>query len=582
VAIDELGIRHISNVRIEPGMQRVESVIEVNNPRLWWPVGQGEQKLYGLRVILEVDGQVIDSRKMRIGFRRVRVDQSPHPQDGQYFNFEINGRKVFFKGSNFVPPDSILARVDRARYERLIELALESNFNFLRVWGGGQYESDDFYQLCDERGILVWQEFAFACSRYPATDEMFFNNVKAEAVHNIRRLAGHPSLIAWCGNNEIEWGDWDWDYGRKGTILPDHGLFHVTLRRLVAEEDPTRYYQPSSPYSPPGVHPNDERYGDQHPWSVGFFQNDFRDYRRMICRFPDEGGVLGPTSLPTMKACLGGEGFLSLAWQLHDNSVATWTQPSAPDEMIRQWLGKEPREMSVEEFTYWAGLLQGEALREYIENFRRRMFDSGAAVFWMFNDCWPAVRSWTTVDYFLRRTPAFHAVRRAMADVHVVIADEGQSIGVYGINDTAQAVSSTVEFGVFGLSGDWPHRSSRDVELRAGGAARVASFDKSQWPRPQEQGAFATLMRDGNVVSRNRLFLPQFSEMKWPRPEIRVRIDSGEAIFECDVFTLGVCVDLSGQANLSDNFFDLYPGTPHRIRWEKDEPPKVLFVGNVT
>jgi len=408
-----------ADVEIKPGQNPVEVALSVADPELWWPVGHGEQKLYTIRVSLSACGKRIGERSARIGFRHVRINQDPHPDKGRYFIIEINGRKIFVKGGNFVPVDMIFPRADRQRYDKVTDLALEANFNLLRVWGGGLYESDDFFELCDEKGILVWQEFIFACAKFPVQDEAFHNSVKEEVRFNIRRLAPHPSLVIWCGNNEMEWGAWAWGYDR-GVVYPDHALFHLTIPRLLAEEDPGRYYQPSSPYSPDGLFPNADEAGDQHPWSVGMQNTDFRDYRKMMCRFPNEGGTLGPTSLPTMLACLPKDQryVQSFAWQIHDNSVDSWGEPSYPDQMLTQWLGKDIRKLSIEEFTYWGGLLQGEALREYCENFRRRMFDTSSAIFWMYNDCWPATRSWTIVDYYLRRTPAFAAVRRALQPLH--------------------------------------------------------------------------------------------------------------------------------------------------------------------
>src|SRR5208337_2219605 len=158
-------------------------------------------------------------------------------------------------------------------------------FNLLRVWGGGLYESDDFYDLCDERGILVWQEFIFACAKYPATDERFLADVQREATHQVRRLAHHASLIVWCGNNELEWGAYSWGYD-QGVAHPDYSLYHMVLPRVLKAEDGTRYYQPSSPFSADWDEPNAEHKGDQHPWSVGFGNTDWRDYRKMSCRFP--------------------------------------------------------------------------------------------------------------------------------------------------------------------------------------------------------------------------------------------------------------------------------------------------------
>jgi beta-mannosidase len=570
------------DVELKPGLNPVEAVLEVADPEPWWPVGHGRQKRYLVRAAFAVNGRKIGERTARIGFRHVRVNQDKHPEQGRYFIIEVNGRKIFVKGGNFVPVDMIFPRADRARYDRVTDLALEANFNMLRIWGGGLYESDDFYDLCDEKGILVWQEFIFACAKYPVQDADFFNSVKAEARFNIRRLAPHPSLVVWCGNNEMEWGAWMWGY-ENGVVLPDYALFHLTLPRLLAEEDPGRYYQPSSPYSPDGLTPNADEVGDQHPWTIGMQNTDFREYRKMTCRFPNEGGTLGPTALPTMLACLPPKQryVQSFAWQVHDNSVDSWGEPSYPDKMIDQWLGKDIRKMSIREFTYWGGLVQGEALREYCENFRRRMFDSSSAIFWMYNDCWPATRSWTIVDYYLRRTPAFAAVRRAMQPLHVVLAEEGDEIGVFGVNEGSVAWSGTVRYGIFNLAGGRPLDRMAPAVLPPNTSTRIASFPKSAWKKPAASGAFALLLEGEKVAARNRLFLPLFKELKWAAPRLKVRLERGRAVFTSETFAWGVCLDLDGQRPLADNFFDVYPGIPHEIPWRGAGKPKVLFVGNL-
>ena len=570
------------DVELKPGLNPVEACLQVADPELWWPVGHGAQKRYTVRASLAVDGRKIGERSARIGFRHVLVNQDKHPEKGRYFVIEINGRKIFMKGGNFVPVDMIFPRADRKRYDKVTDLALEANFNMLRVWGGGLYEADDFYDLCDQKGILVWQEFIFACGKYPVQDEGFHNSVKDEARFNIRRLAPHPSLVVWCGNNEIELGAWSWGYDR-GVVYPDYALFHLTIPRLLAKEDPGRYYQPSSPYSPDGLPPNADEIGDQHPWSVGMQNTDFRDYRKMICRFPNEGGTLGPTSLPTMLACLPRDQryVQSFAWQVHDNSVDSWGEPSFPDKMITQWLGKDIRKMSIEEFTYWGGLVQGEALREYCENFRRRMFDSSSAIFWMYNDCWPATRSWTIVDYYLRRTPAFAAVRRAMQPLHVVVAEEEDKVVVFGVNERSRAWSGTLRYGLFNLAGGRPLDRTLQVTLLPNASTRIASFKKREWKNPAASAAFAMLVQDDAVVARNRLFLPFFKDLQWAAAHLQVKTAKGKAIFTSDTFVWGICLDLSGRKLMPDNFFDVYPGIPHVIPWRSSRKPEVRFVGNL-
>ena len=577
-----LGVQSASTeAEIRKGLNHYATKLEVPSPELWWPVGHGAQRLYDLKVTVEVAGRQVYEKTVKIGFRHVRVNQDKHPKTGRYFIIEINRKRIFCKGGNFVPADMIFMRADRARYEKLTDLALESNFNMLRVWGGGMYETDDFYELCDEKGILVWQEFIFACCKYPATDEAFSEDIKREARYNVRRLAQHPSLIVWCGNNELEIAAWGWGYD-KGVVYPDYSIYHLTLPRIMAEEDPTRYYQPSSPFSPEHRNPTENETGDQHPWFLGFFDTDFRKYRPVEPRFPNEGGTLGPTSLPTMLACLpeGQRRPHSFAWEIHENSIAGWQEPSPSDNMFDLHLGRKVMDLSVEQFTYFGGLLQGEGLREYCDSFRRKMFDVASAIFWMYNDTWPCVRSWTTVDYYLRRTPSFWSVKRSMQPLTVITAERGDEIVVYGVNERTAAVSASVRYGVANLAGGYPLDQRVDAVFPPNSSTIIATFPKASLASPEKSFAFAMLYESGKLVARHRLGLPLLKEMQWPKASVRVQMRDGKAVFTSDVFALGVCIDLDGEMPLADNFFDLYPGQAYEIPWSEKAAPKVLFVGN--
>ena len=506
----EANIAHTTTVVIQPGLHPVETRLRVPNPALWWPVGHGEQPLYTVTATLRIGDQVVGRGTRRVGFRHLRVNQDPHPTGGNYFVIEINGKPIFIKGGNFVPADMILARLDRSRYATLVDRALEANFNLLRIWGGGLYESDDLFEICDERGVLLWQEFIFVCAKYPVHDEKFLADVKNEAIYQVRRLASHPSLIVWCGNNEMEEGNYHWGY-EKGIAHPDYALFHMVLPIIVKQEDGTRYYQPSSPFSPDHESPRRNDMGDQHPWTIGFADTDFRKYREMTCRFPNEGGILGPTALPTVLACLpeGQRWPHSLAWRVHDNGVAAWGgELPYPDAMLLQWLGKPIKEMSVDDYVYWAGVVQGEGLTEYIRNFRRRMFDTSSAIFWMYNDCWPATRSWTIVDYYLRRTPAFHPVRRACRPLTVALAHEDGKVKLFGVNEGAEW-HGELRCGIFALAGGYPVDQQQSVTLPANASTLLAEFDAAAWERlgPTTHAAFAILSQTGREV-RARPSLP--------------------------------------------------------------------------
>lgn len=616
-------IHNSTNLNLVPGMNQVELEITVPDPELWWPVGHGNQPLYLVKAELSVEGaegyfreEIHAERK--VGFRFVEIDQSPHPVSGHYFIIKVNHKSIFCKGGNLVPADPILSRLDRERYETLVSRALEANFNLLRVWGGGLYESNDFYELCDEKGILVWQEFIFACAKFPLHDENFLANVEQEAIFQVRRLANHPSLVVWCGNNEMEWGAWSWGY-EKGVAHPDYALFHLILPRVLKNEDGTRYYQPSSPYSPDLLPPNQDDAGDQHPWSVGFGNTDFRDYRQMICRFPNEGGFLGPTALPTLRACLEltpekphldhkatqvqpsgstrstlqnlpmspfntHNGCVqSFSFEIHDNQIAYWGNRTQIDLAIDQWLGLNVQQMSLEDYAYYGGLLQGEALQEYIRNFRRRMFDSSSAIFWMYNDCWPATRSWTIVDYYGRRTPSFHPVRRAFLPTAVFIAVDDYQVEIYCVNEGDQQ-NVKLEFGLCSLTGDFPVRIKKTSKVPSNASILLATISMKEWELAgiTTHCAFAILRTETNdEISRDVFFLPYFKEMTWPKADVKIKLVDGKAIIKSNVFAWRVCLDLDGRA-LPDNFFDVLPGIPTVLDWSEElGKPKILRTGNL-
>jgi beta-mannosidase len=270
-------------------------------------------------------------------------------------------------------------------------------------------------------------------------------------------------------------------------------------------------------------------------------------------------------------------------WEIHDNSVTSWEiKPAyAPDLMFEEWLGKRVADMSLEDYVYWGGVLQGVGLSEYIKNFRRRMFDSSSAVFWMFNDMWPCTRSWTIVDWKQRRNPAFWPVRRAFAPISVVVTREEKSVKVYGINE-GEETTATLRCGLMALTGKHPLDERKAVTLPANASTVIAEFPAAQWDKLgiTTHVAFATLGNDGGEIARDCLILPLFREMKWPKSKVRLTRKGDQVIFTSDTFAWRVCLDLDGEHPLADNFFDIYPGIPTVLPWpEKIATPKVLRCG---
>lgn len=564
--------------------------IPVQQPELWWPRGHGEQRLYD--VTLEVQGpSVAQPIRLRTGFRRVELDQSPHPEGGRHFVLRVNNRPIFCKGGNWVPPDLMPSRVSADRYRKLVRLAAEANFNTLRVWGGGVFADPRFLDACDEEGILVWHDFLFACAKYPGDDPDFVTEVEHETREAVRRLSRHPSLLVWCGNNEVEWGDREWGYRQRAPVAPHHALFHYHIPSIVASEDPSKLYWPSSPWSPDYASPNDPSCGDQHPWGVSILEPgpaDFHKYREYTDRFPNEGGVLGAGLPVTLKAFLPAneQELLSPSWVHHDNPIAfRASQPGHEGrvyETFRHWTGIDPHSLSLEEYALLSGLLQAEGLTEYIVNYRRRMFSSSSAIFWMYNDSWPATHSWTIVDYYLRRRLAYHPVRRAFQPIIVVVAREGDRIRWYGVNDTPNASHGVLDFGIFSLEGRYLERQQRPAHLAPNAATPLADMPFSIWEQAgtRRSGAFGLLTREDTLVSQHRLFLHPFHEMEFVERPVQVEREGAVLMLSCDAFAWGVCLDPDGSGAAQDDCLDLLPGVRYTVAWSEPGGYPAPWVGS--
>jgi beta-mannosidase len=581
------GIDGAVELLLEPGQAEADVALDVTNPHLWWPRGHGEAFLYPLELWVEVDGQAIARWNGRTGLRRVQIDQPVHPEGGHYFHLKINNRTIFCKGANWVPPEMCGHAVDPRRVEQLVALAEAENMNTLRLWGGGVWANHTLLNLCDERGFLLWHDLLFACSKYPADRPDFLAEVEREVAWGIREFSPHPSLAVWCGNNELEWGLWGWHYKEFGSTAPDMVLFHHTIPILMAQLDPTRPYWPSSPYSSPSIFPNEPTTGDQHPWNVSLGTDDvnFWAYREYVDRFPNEGGVLGCAPLASLRKFLPGEQLKmrSFAWEHHDNTILfTHARPGFAYRTLEHWLGRRCAELDLEHFTLASGLLQAEGLKEYIANFRRRWPSTSSAIYWMFNDSWPTVNGWGTFDYYLKRKLSFHPVRRAFAPIGVFLADEGERIGVYIVNDSDQPLVFQLVTGSFVPNGPTKSEALREVSVEA-----YSSSLAQYLPRDPQRIAYAVLHdAQGLVLAQDRLLLRQFKE--WDvvaHPQISVEIVQAAnrrwARYSCADWAWGVVLDPSGEAEVQDDVFDLLPGIAYDVPLADGESPRAVeFCGN--
>ncbi|MFQ3549534.1 MAG: sugar-binding domain-containing protein [Armatimonadota bacterium] len=583
ISIPQAGIEHIKLISLKPGMANYNIEIDIDNPKLWWPREYGEQNLYDISAKLIIKGNIEDSFSARTGFRKIEIDKSPHPEKGEYFIIKVNNEPIFCKGGNWVPADMIYSKVTPEHYRKLVELAYDAEFNFLRIWGGGLYADHSFLERCDELGILVWHDFLFACSKYPTDNPEYLNLVRNEIRFAVRDLSEYPSLAIWCGNNELEWAAWCWSYDKEKPH-PDYALYHMEIPRILLSEDPSRPYWPSSPYSENHRDPNDPTTGDQHPWgvSIGEHKSNFWAYRDDISRFPNEGGVLG-ASLPTTVNQFLPESqrkLFSPSWEFHDNLMNYMHEPQgACYDMIERWLGKNPRDMSFEDYLFYSAVMQSEGLREYINNFRRRKYDSSSAVFWMYNDSWPVSHGWTIVDYYLRKKLSYHPVRNAFKNIRAIAALDGDNVSFYAVNDTLKPWIGQIRYGIFNLAGGFPEDRQDNIEIPANCSIKIGEISLDKWYAIgyESSAAFVLLIKDGKIISQERLFNAPHKDLKFSETCVDVRKHDDCVVFESPVFVWCVCIDNTGEAHFEDNCFDLLPGIPYELRMgDNAKLPKVI------
>lgn len=479
-----------AHVTLKPGQATASATIDAPGAALWYPRGYGEQVRHELDVRLSSDaGDELSRWSRRIGFRSVEIDVAPDEQ-GSAFRIIVNGEDVYIRGANWIPDDVFFPRITRDTLQKSITDALESNMNMLRVWGGGIYESEDFYDLCDEYGILVWQDFLLACAAY-AEDDVLWSEFEAEATEAITRLTAHPSLVVWNGGNENIWGyiDWNWR-SQLGDMTWGEGYYIDLFPRLVRQLAPNTPYSEGSPFSfSRYVHPNDDAHGTMHIWDV-WNRVDYTRYRDYRPRFVSEFGFQGPPAWSTLE------------YAVHDEP----RDPFGPDMLVHQkaddgngklqrGLGEHlPQPESYEDWHWTMQLNQARAVAYGIEHFRSLFPLNRGAIVWQLNDCWPVV-SWAAVDGLRHRKPLWHALRRVYADRLLTIQPREGGPAAVLHNDTAQALSTTVTLTRRSLTGEILAEERVPLEVTArGGAELVLPASIASAERPSHE--FVTAIAD--------------------------------------------------------------------------------------
>jgi beta-mannosidase len=564
-------------VKLTAGTNRFALKLTVPKPRLWWPAGMGPQKLYTLRARLFAGGdggRPSDELSARVGLRTIELRQRPDAA-GKSFTFVVNGVPVFGKGANWVPADSFPARVTRGRYRKLLESARDANMNMLRVWGGGYYEADDFYELCDELGLLVWQDFMFACSMYPG-DERFLESVRAEAADNVRRLRNHASVALWCGNNEVEtaWHHWGWKQSLPAKLWDDYKkLFHGVLPEVVAEHDPSRAYWPSSPSSNLEEDADSQRVGDVHYWEVWHASKPFAEYERQRPRFMSEYGFQSFPSIETVNAYTVPadhdiQSPVMLAHQKHPRG----------NQLIREYMLREyPEPKDFESFLYASQILQAEGIKVGAEHLRRIMPHNMGSLYWQLNDCWP-VASWSSVDYFGRWKALQFYARRFYNPLLVSPRAEGDRLDVYVVSDRAEPTPARLVVSLMDFGGRVLTSETKDLTVAPLRGDSYLSLSAAKLLEGRDARAvflLAELQVGGRVASSNAHYFRPFKELSLAAPRVSTSFAATRGGFRLTLTTdrLARAVHLSApgsEGSFSDNFVDLIPGRPVEVEFRAD------------
>jgi beta-mannosidase len=420
-----------AHVAVPAGTTTATIELSVAGADLWWPRGFGEQTLYPLTVEASAAGEHLDSWTSRIGFRTIEVQLDPDAE-GTSFRFVVNGEPVWIRGANWIPDDAFITRVDRARLARRMDQAEFANMNLLRIWGGGYFESDDFYELCDERGILVWQDFLFACAAY-AEEEPLWSEVEAEVRDNVTRIMPHPSLALWNGNNENIWGyeEWGWEKRLQGRTW-GLGYYLDLLPRLVSELDPGRAYTPGSPWSgDPKIFANDYDHGSVHLWEL-WNRVDYPAYRDIHARFVAEFGWQGPASWSSIERSISDNPLTPESPGMIHHQKATDGNDKLTDGLVAHL----PLPDDTEDWHWAMSLNQALAVTLAIEHMRSESPRCMGSVVWQLNDCWP-VTSWAAVDGYGVAKPLLYALKHVYEDRLLTIQPRDTSLAAVAVNDSA-------------------------------------------------------------------------------------------------------------------------------------------------
>lgn len=544
--------------------------IVIENPQLWWPAGFGEQPLYGVAVTLSDACGAVDSWNKRIGLRTMTVSQRKD-EWGESFSHCVNGVDIFAMGADYIPEDNIFPRINAQRTRRLLEDARAANMNSIRVWGGGYYPDDWFYDICDELGLLVWQDMMFACACY-VLDDAFEESITAEFIDNIRRLRHHASLALWCGNNEME------DQISRLTRVTERNkadyikIFEYIIPKVLKAEDPQTFYWPSSPSSGGSFEaPQDPTRGDVHYWKVWHGLLPFTDYRNHFFRYASEFGFQSFPCMQTIESFTAPEDRNVFSYVMEKHQRNATANGRIVNYLSQMYLYPG----NLDTLVYASQLLQAQAMQYAVEHWRRHRGQCMGAVVWQLNDCWP-VASWSSLDYYGRWKALHYYEKRFFAPVLISCHEEGALSQQSSVNDQDINLKKTARLNVsnetlhdFSGTAKWSLRrpdasvieeGSFPVDCPALTARWLPEQDFSQYDAYDVYYSYELIDSMGNAVEQGSVLFCTPKHFRFTDPKLTVRIEGNEIVVNAAAYARSVEVIAGADTLLEDNYFDMDAG----------------------
>ena len=561
----------------------------VEHPELWWPNGMTERKtqpLYTLEVWLESGKGRVSEQRRTIGLRTVELDRSAD-EYGSNFAFVVNGKRVFCKGANLIPFDSFDTRTDEKKLEYYVRAAAESNFNMLRVWGGGYYASDTLLELCDRYGIMIWQDFMFACMTYPFYEPNFLANVQKEVFFNVKRMREHPCLAIWSGNNEIEAMSNLW-VGFPRSMRWNEQFFYHILPEWVALLDRATPYIPGTPCGTSQCKDvQSDGIGDTHLWAVWHGLQPLEYYRRRPTRFCSEFGFESLPDEKTLRYYAENPEDYRL-----DSPVFNAHQKCASGnkKMVYYIASRFDLPKEFNDYVYLSQVCQSECVRDATEFWRRTPSRCNGSLFWQFNDCWP-VCSWAGMDYFGNYKCLQYRSKHFFAPLAVQTVADKKGLSVTVINDRAEAFEGTVSVGVQTFAGERVYAGEFPVRAESGAVIEVCklSADELGGAKALRSCYAAATLRDGEggEIERSTTLFMRENKLRLPDANVTAKVVSvadGKATVEVRSDAYARFVRLYTDATtspFSDNFFDLLPGETRRVEIALDGTDAESFAASL-